>query len=84
MTDKTEERLAYFVIAVLIITSFVGLVIPLTNPSYYSKLMPGIYSIPMVQHNIDIEQCEKQILSRYADIDIDSPITVFCDKETLV
>lgn len=84
MTTKTEERLAYFVIAIMIIASFIGLVFPLMNPTYYSKLMPGIYPIPLVQHNIEIEQCEKQSLSRYADIDIDSPIAVFCSEETLV
>ena len=84
MSEKTEERIAYFVIAVMIIASFVGFALPLMNPSYYSKLMPGIYSIPMVQHNIDIQQCENPLLSRTVDIDIDSPIAVFCDKETLV
>jgi len=84
MTTKTEERIAYFVITVMIIASFVGMAIPLMNPSYYSKLMPGVYAIPLVQHNIDIQQCETTPLSRMIDVDIDSPIVVFCDKETLV
>jgi|GEM_PF-4854807 len=73
MTSKTEERVTAFIIAVMIIASFAGLVIPLMNPSYYSKLMPGLHAIPMVQHNVEI--CEP-VVGRHKIIDVDRPIIV--------